>query len=202
MFISLSSSYACNASAVRQSIIDYTGQNDKSQFFDWLITSMKSVNEILSGKPILFEPTYIYPNISNTTTIKFLNFDLLISHHDITIFDDDSINILTAKYIRRYERFIDTIKTQHTIYFIRYCKNQQDLEEEIIKFIINIIIINPKLDFHFVLISDCDDLLIHPTILNMIKFINLNTHLVDNDYTDNTYLNTVKQYKCIYNLIK
>lgn len=45
MYISLSSSFAGNACAIKQSIINYTTSNDKTQFFDWLVCSMKSVKK-------------------------------------------------------------------------------------------------------------------------------------------------------------
>ncbi len=83
MYISLSSSLAGNACAIRKSIDNYTKSVHKTQFFDWLVTSMKSVNQVLKNQPILFESNFIYPNALNTTSIRFKNFDLLISHHDI-----------------------------------------------------------------------------------------------------------------------
>ncbi len=55
MYLSLSSSYTSNACAVRQSIINYTTNSNETHFFDWLVTSMKSVNQILENRPIIFE---------------------------------------------------------------------------------------------------------------------------------------------------
>ena len=127
MYLSLSSSYEGNACAIRQSIINYTNNSSETQFFDWLVASMKSVNEILENKPVIFKSNYIY---SNTTSINFNNFDKLISHHDIHKFNDNSINEITEKYNRRYLRLIKTIKEEKKINFIRYCKNSIDLEEE------------------------------------------------------------------------
>jgi hypothetical protein len=205
MYISLSSSYAGNACAIRQSIINYTTNSNETHFFDWLVTSMKSVNQILENTPIIFESNYIYPNSLNTTTIKFKNFDLLTSHHDIHEFNDNSINEITEKYIRRYERLINTIKAQNKINFIRYCKNQQNIEEEeIIRFYKNIININPNLVFNFILISDCNDLVIPNSLLkdNFI-YINLNNY-IDNDVLNETkdYLKKIKTYKCVFDLVK
>jgi len=117
MYVSLSSSYAGNAYAIRQSIINYTTYKNETHFFDWLVTSMKSVNQILSDMPIIFEDSYIYPNHLNTTSIKFKGFHLLISHHDIKEFTEDSINIITEKYIRRKERLIRLIKEQKKFKF-------------------------------------------------------------------------------------
>jgi hypothetical protein len=70
-YLSLSSSYAGNACAVRQSIINYTKNSNETQFFDWLVTSLKSVNEVLEGKPILFESNYTYINHLNKISINF-----------------------------------------------------------------------------------------------------------------------------------
>ena len=88
---------------------------------------MESVNQILENNPIIFESNYIYPNSLNTTSINFKKFDLLTSHDDIHEFTENSIN------------------------FIRYCKNQCNIEEnEILTFYKNIKNINPDLLFNFV----------------------------------------------------
>jgi hypothetical protein len=206
MYISLSSSYAGNACAVHESIIKYNiSTSNKTLFFDWLVTSMKSVNQVLENMPIIFETESMRPNTLNTTSINFKNFDLLISHHDIHDFNDNSINEITNKYIRRYERLINTIKEQEKINFIRYCKNQQNLEEkEIYTFYKNIKNINPNLIFNFILISDDNDLVIPNNLLkdNFI-YINLNNY-VDDDIVNETndYNKIIKKYKCVFDKIK
>ena len=206
MFISLSSSYAGNACAVHESINNYTSPSNKILFFDWLVTSMKSVNQILENTPIIFDTESIRPNTLNNTSINFKNFDLLISHHDIHDFNDNSINETTNKYIRRYERLINTIKEQQKINFIRYCKNQQNLEEkEIYTFYKNINNINPNLIFNFVLISDDNDLIIPNNLLqdNFI-YINLNNYVDNDDIVNETndYQKIIKKYKYVFDLIK
>ena len=205
MYISLSSSYAGNACAVHESINNYTSTSNKTLFFDWLVTSMKSVNQILENTPIIFDTESIRPNTLNNTSINFKNFDLLISHHDIHDFNDNSISEITNKYIRRYERLINTIKEQKNINFIRYCKNQENLEEtEIYTFYKNIKNINPNLLFNFILISDDNDLIIPNNLLqdNFI-YINLNNY-VDHDIVNETndYYKIIKKYKCVFDLIK
>jgi hypothetical protein len=205
MFLSLSSSYSGNACAVRQSIENYY-ENNETQFFDWLVCSMKSVNEILEGKPILFEDKYEYPNPLNTTSINFLNFDKLISHHDINEFNENSINEITEKYTRRYERLISTIQNKEQVFFIRYCKNLDDIEEEeIIKFYKNIIRINSNLSFKFILISDYDNLIIPNNLENNKNFIyiNLNNYIDDDIINEtNDYFKIIKKYKCVFDIIK
>lgn len=122
MFISLSASYAGNACAVRQSIDNYNLLKSETHFFDWLVCSMKSINEILEGYPILFEDNYIYPNSLNTISINFLNFDKLISHHDFHEYNNTNIIEITEKYNRRYERLIHTIKNNTTIFLLDIAK--------------------------------------------------------------------------------
>lgn len=205
MYLSLSSSYAGNACAVRDSIIKYTTNSNETQFFDWLIASIKSVNQILENTPIIFESNYIYPNLVNTTSINFKNFDLLTSHHDIHEFNENSINEITEKYIRRYNRLINTIKQKNKINFIRYCKNQENIEEEeIIRFYKNITNINPNLEFNFILISDYNDLIIPNDLLkDNFMYINLNNYIDDDILNEtNTYLKIIKTYKCIFDLVK
>ena len=141
----------------------------------------------------------------NTTSINFKNFDLLISHHDINEFNDNSINEITEKYTRRYKRLINTIKEQKKINFIRYCKNQENIEEEeIIKFYNNIVSINPKLSFNFILISDYNNLEIpHNLFKYNLIYINLNNYINDDILNEeNEYFRTIKKYKCVFDIIK
>jgi hypothetical protein len=205
MYLSLSSSYTGYACAIKQSIINYTTNSSETQFFDWLVTSMKSVNQILENTPILFESKYTYQNPLNTVSINFKNFDLLTSHHDINEFNDNSINEITEKYIKRKERLIKTIKEQNKINFIRYCINSTNIEEEeILLFYKNIENINPNLVFNFILISDCNDLIIPKNLLrdNFI-YINLNNYLDDDIINEtNAYYKIIKTYKCVFDLVK
>jgi hypothetical protein len=203
MYISLSSSYASNACAIRQSITNYTTQSTETHFFDWLVTSLKSVNQVLENTPIIFESTYIYPNVQHTTTINFKNFDLLTSHHDIQEFNENSISELTEKYTRRYERLLKTIREQKHIHFIRYCKNQQDLEEkEILKFFNIVATINPNLEFNFILMSDCVELTIPDSLLrDTFMYINLNNYNDNDIHEENGYFKIIKSYKCVFDIL-
>ena len=204
MFISLSSSSAGNACAIRQSIINYTNDKSETQFFDWLVCSMKSINEVLEGKPILFENNFIHSK--SNISIKFLNFNNLISHHDVKEININTINEITEKYKRRYDRLINTIKTQTNLSFIRYCKDLNNLEEdEIYNFFKIINYINPNLIFKFILISDCDNLVLPTNLLNKNNFIyiNLNEYIDDDIINEpNGYFKNIKKNKCIFNIIQ
>ena len=98
MYLSLSSTFSGNACAIRDSINTYTSYSGKTHFFDYLILSMKSVNEILEGKKIQFKSKFSYPNKLNMTSMYFKGFDFITSHHDIQKFNDNSINEITEKY--------------------------------------------------------------------------------------------------------
>jgi flavodoxin len=206
MYISLSSSYAGNACAINDSIKKYVCRQE-TQFFDWLVCSMKSINEILEGKQILFDESCIITkkNVNGNTTIKFKYLDLLISYHDITDYNSNSLIEITEKYQRRYERLLYTIQNEKEIVFIRYIKNNNDLDEEQIhNFYNNITKINSGLLFKFILISDCDELQFLDNLINKINFhyINLNNYIDDDVLNeDNLYFKIIKKYKCIYSII-
>jgi hypothetical protein len=165
---------------------------------------MKSVNEILEGKTILFENTYEYPNPLNTTTIKFKDFHNLVSHHDIGVFDENSINDITTKYERRYNRLIETLKSDTNLVFIRYSKNNSDKEEDqIIKFYENIKNINPNLKFKFVFMSECKDLVISKCVKDLPNFIYVNlNNFIDQEVINETneYYKVIKMYRGIFTL--
>ena len=175
--------------------------HQKRSFFDWLVCSIKSINEILEKKPILFG-NIIYPNSSNTVSINFSNFDKLISHHDIHEFNDNSIIEITEKYNRRYERLIYTLINKKSIFFIRYCKKLNDIEEEqILIFIQHIKNNNTNLLFKFILISDYDNIIIPNSLINneYFIFINLNNYIDEEVLNEtNKYFKIIKKYKCIF----
>jgi hypothetical protein len=180
MLISLSSSRPGFACGIRQSIDTYN-EKKATNFFDWLVCSMKSVNEILEGTPIEFEDTYVYPNPLNNTSINLKNFDLLISHHDIHEFDENSKSIVTEKYVRRYNRMLEIFKTENDIYFVRYCHDESNLEEEEIhKFYENINKINKDLNFSFILMGGDDKIKISEELTNKKNFHYFNLKKIKN----------------------
>lgn len=199
--ISLSSNYSVKACAIKSAIKKYTFSNLQSQFFDWLVCDMKSINQILNNiinkinVEFKFDTTnIIYPNKINLTTIKFLNYNKFVSHHDIHKFDKNSINLITDKYHRRYNRLIDTLKQNKIIKFIRYSKDNNDLnEEEIFDFFKNLKIINSGLEPNLILVSDCENLYISDRLKNLknFKYIKIPPN------TENNYDLQVEIYKKI-----
>ena len=154
IIISLSSNIAGPACAVATAIKNnlYLNKNYPTNFFDYLVVSLKSVNELLSIKAsdiqYLDHNLNIYNNFSKSMTVEFNNFNKLISYHDLKKDYDnqDFINFID-KYKRRYFRLLNYIKNEKEIYFIRY--GEEDINE--IKIFCNIIKnINSNLFFRFV----------------------------------------------------
>jgi hypothetical protein len=110
---------------------------------------------------------------------------------------------ITEKYNRRYKRLIHTIKNEKSIFFIRYCKNLNDLDEkQLNQFCNNITNINNNLSFKVILISDCDDLIIPDSLTNNVNFVYINLNcFIDDDIINepDEYQKKIKQYKCIFN---
>lgn len=201
MFISLSGSKVGYACGIKNSMNNYFGKT-QTHFFDWLICSMKSVNEILEEKPILFDSNYIYPNLENTTTINFSEFDLLISYHDIIEPTKKNLNEMNEKYIRRYARLINTIKTEKKIFFLRYCCDQYNFDEEQIhKFYNNINKINNSLEFYFVLITINNKINIPSSLLFRRHFLYINLNKKNDDDQQLNFMQIVQMYTHIFKII-
>lgn len=152
--ISLSSNFAGPACAVATSIKKnlYSNKNYPTNFFDYLVISMKSINELLNLKEndinFLDKNLKITNNTTDKKTVEFLNFDKMISYHDLkeNYIEEDFKNFID-KYKRRYYRLLNYIKNEKIIFFIRY-NEENDVE---IKNFYNIINnINPELNFYFI----------------------------------------------------
>lgn len=203
MYISLSSSKVSYACAISQSIIDYVGKGE-TQFFDWLVCSLKSVNEILEGISIEIDKETRYFNNQKSISVQFKGCHQMTSHHDLPDFSEESIIKMNDKYKRRYIRLIDNIKSITNIKFIRYCRDNTDIEEaQIFRFYDNIKKINNDSNFSFILVTDNNDLNISKEVLELkqFRFINLNNEMDDDTKKESaSYSKIVKSYKCIYSL--
>lgn len=158
IIISLSSDIAGPACAVATSIKKniYENKNYPTNYFDYLVVSLKSINQLLKIgmkninilKNILKNKLNIYENDTEKMTVEFLNFDKMISYHDLDKnYSEKDLSEFIDKYIRRYYRLLEYIKKEELIYFIRY---GDENDQDIIEFNKNISLINPKLHFFFV----------------------------------------------------
>jgi hypothetical protein len=132
---------ACSISvAIKKFIYNDSKQTD---FFDFLLVSMKSINEVLLGKE--------FECIKNEgeQSVRFKNF-----HHMISLHDLENINELMEKYNRRRQRLLDDIKNNDAIYFVRFCRNIRNIEENEIAHFFDIVkSINPNLKVKFILVT-------------------------------------------------
>ena len=172
-------------------------------FFDWLLTSMNSVIDILASDNI--NTILYFDNIirdtsnpyNNNSRIIIKSLDLCCSMHDLPISytNNDILNFID-KYTKRFNCIIEYIKSNEKICFIR---NGFVSNSEIDKFIETIKKINPNCDFTLVVIHNNKN----TTLLkkNHLLFINLDVDVpVENDWKQQ-FLNWENIFSVIENNI-
>ena len=188
--ISLSHNVSGTACSIQVAIKKYFyNDNIETDFFGFLLVSMKSVNEVITGREI---KSFVDDPI-NENIVGFHNFDHMRSHHDILdikeknpdICKDEIIQKLIEKYNRRRDRLLTSIKGNDTIYFLRYCTSYENIEhDEIINFMNNIQNINKELTFHLILITTNYKEQKTPTPLKLLNmYPNLHMLYLDNYLT-------------------
>jgi hydrogenase maturation factor len=120
---------ACN---VKHQINLHIGKSE-TLFFDWLITDINSVIEILNShkdiETILFFDNIIQNlnkiSTGNNSRILIKSLSYCESIHDLkTNYTDKDINEFIEKYKRRFARLIEYIKSNDEKIFIRYEANK------------------------------------------------------------------------------
>lgn len=147
-----------NACSVKYNIDKYRGKSE-TLFFDWLMTSMDSVIEILNCNNInnILYPDNIVRDLNtphhcdnSRIVIKSLNF--CVSIHDLSKnYTDNDVLDFIDKYSRRFKRIIEYIKSNEQICFIRMGDVSFD---KIYKFIETIKTINSNCNFTIVVIDN------------------------------------------------
>ena len=151
--ISLSANIAGPACAIACSIKQkFYNNNYVTNMFDYLEISLTSIIQILLLKSgdinYLHLNNEFLKNKNDKTSVKFLNFNNIISHHDLNDnFTDNDYNNFIEKYKRRYYRLINDIKNENKIFFIRY--GIEDINT-INLFINTVKNLNPNLNFYFI----------------------------------------------------
>lgn len=158
MYISLGS--ACN---VKYQIDKYTNKSQPTHFFDWLMTSFESVNQLMSATSIApyLDPATFKVESKNTitrhrrltihNTITFGALHSCVSIHDIVgKCDKAAINAFVEKYTRRYERLLEEIRSGRKIVFIY---NGAVTEEQAQEFVRNVLRIHPSCPFTLVIVG-------------------------------------------------
>jgi len=204
--ISLSFDEAGYACAIASSIKKHFYNNNcKTNFFDYLVVSMKSINEILELKNLnlLLNNLDLSESHIDTTIVKWSNFNKLISYHDIKNNSNKSDLIhFKNKYIRRYIRFIHYIYEENIIFFIRYGKTP---ENEIQQFIENIKNINSNLIFYFINVDYDTQFKENIHYKNIENYIYINFYLINNNnikQTDKYFEILEYNWEFVFNLIK
>ena len=203
--ISLSASVAGHACAISQCIKKYFYNNNcQTNIFDYLEISLLSINQILylnmNDINYLHENNEIVSNIDGNKSVRFKNFDKIISHHDLkeNYTDEDYCNFI-KKYQRRYYRLYENIKTEDKIFFIRYGFETEILIETFMKKINEI---NPQLIVYFINVNcDKNNEIINYNINN---YYYINFYINENIIYDNNLFNQTFQYNwnIIYDLIR
>ena len=179
------------ACQVKYNIDKYISKSE-TLFFDWLITSMTTVIDILSCgdiKNILFfdniKQDIKNPYVGLNSQIIIKSLDCCISTHDFTkIYTNNDIFNFIDKYTNRFDRIIDFIKSKEHICFVRYTIHEIN-QEEINKFIDVILNINNECNFTLVIIHN-DNNNNHNEIIKKehLLYININVNRTkDSDWT-------------------
>ena len=205
--ISLSANIAGPACAIATSIKKYFYNNNYiTNIFDYLELSIMSINQFLllneeDIQYINFEDDW-YVNHKNYITIKFKNFHNIYSHHDLninfTIYDYDE---LKQKYIRRYKRLINDIKTEDKIFFLRY-GIEDSVQIEL--FYENIQKKNPNLIFYYIMLVYSENTIDFKIKYDNFIVINFYDYIDKKMKYDNDPFNRILQYnwKEIYNILE
>jgi hypothetical protein len=200
--ISLSSSIAGPACAVAKSIKKhFYNDNCQTNMFDYLEISLLSILQILYLKDddinFLNLNNEIFLNKDNNNSVKFNNFDKIISHHDLKkIYDETDYKNFINKYMRRYYRLIEDIKNEDKIFFIRYKSENDQLIDKIIE---KILLINPSLKIFFIVVDYNE---IDQNIYRNYIYINFYENNKNIDYNIDLYYRTLEyNWKSVYNVI-
>jgi hypothetical protein len=178
--------------SVKYNIDKYKGKSE-TLFFDWLMTSMNDVievlectniNNILHVDNIIRDVNMPYHNNNSRIVIKSLKY--CVSIHDLSKdYTDNDILDFIDKYNRRFNRIIEYIKSNKKIFFIRLGYESYDT---IYKFIETIKKINTNCDFIVVMIDNDNKNKTETLKQNNFLHVKLNINNPKNDWT-NQFLN-------------
>jgi len=207
--ISLSSYIAGPACAIAFSIKKFFYNcNYQTNIFDYLEISLLSINQVLYLKnndiDYLDHNIEMYKNKDNNISVRFKNFDKLISHHDLKEnYSKNEYNLFIEKYKRRYNRLINDICIENKIFFIRYGIENKN---NIFNFINIVRKKNPNLTIYFInIIYDENNYLYDNDLLELDNFylINFYNYIDINFKYNDDFFYRVQEFnwKIIYDII-
>ena len=172
--------------------------NNVTNFFDYLVVDMKTINNILQ----LNNFNYEHVNNHKNTVVKWNNFDKLISYHDLKeVYNEIELKNFTKKYMRRYFRLINDIYNEKIIFFIRYGKTSYD---EIKNFYNNIKNLNENIICYFINV-DYDKSVNNIYYEDIKTYIYINFHAINEPkiYNEDIYFKLLEyNWDFIFNIIE
>ena len=209
--ISLSSDIAGPACAISRCINTYSKNNYPTNIFDYLEISLLSIIEILKIKTEALNidnklrgNNEININKDNKNSVKFNNFNKIISHHDLQEnYSEEDYNNFIEKYKRRFYRLINIIENEDKIFFIRYGTENNEL---ILNFMNEVNKINPNLNMYFINVNYDE----HNNIPEMKSYVSNNYHYInffnyinyDIQYDNDLYFKTLQfNWNIVFNFI-
>ena len=203
--VSFSSSIAGPACAIAKSIKKHFYNNDYiTNIFDYLEISLHSILEILYLKDddinYLSLNNEIYLNKDDNNSVKFNNFDKIISHHDLKkIYTTEDYDNFIKKYIRRYHRLIYDILREDKIFFIRYGIEDENIFNKIMERILEL---NPNLKIYFIIINYDENNRVNNENHSNYIYINFYNYHKNIDKNTDLFVRTLNyDWKNVYNII-
>ena len=192
--------YACSiGTSIKNKYKTYTN------FFDYLVVDMKTINNILQLKDLnMLLNNFNYEHVNNhkNTVVKWNNFDKLISYHDLKeVYNEIELKNFTKKYMRRYFRLINDIYNEKIIFFIRYGKTSYD---EIKNFYNNIKNLNENIICYFINV-DYDKSVNNIYYEDIKTYIYINFHAINEPkiYNEDIYFKLLEyNWDFIFNIIE
>ncbi len=122
--------------------LERKGFREKSFPFDWVISNLKTVNDLIENKfNGLFDLNYLYKNEEFTDEVKHKKY-IFNFYHDFdknkTI--EKQIDKVQLKYERRIKRFYNLLNSSHAVLFVCYINDADpignvDMPNQIIKLV-------------------------------------------------------------------
>lgn len=156
----------------------------KSHFFDSIVSSLKTVIDVLSTRDANAMREKLSSNnrvIPNTQSVVCESFDKLISMHDIPYRNNnpDTLHeMFVERYVRRYIRLLDLIRTNPNITFVHCCKCKvPPFDEGIIRALFaQLNTLNPENNFKLIILC-----LYVPDALLLESIRNINDNIICED---------------------
>ena len=180
--------------------------NTITNFFDYLVVDMKTINDIVNLKDLnLIMNNLNIEDLNDNKHIKITwnNFYKLISYHDLNVnYNENDIEMFKNKYIRRFHRLMNDIYNEKIIYFLRYGKTSYN---EVNNFINIIKKINSNLIVYFINVDYDENISQNIVYENIENYIYINFHSINENknYNEDLYYRILEyNWDFVFDLIE